>query len=65
MGPPVVSVRRFDADSAVCGPADVPALAARFGIFDLEKSTRRVLDHERDPARRFALMAMSPEFSVT
>jgi len=46
-------------------PGDVPALAARFGLFDLEKSTRRVLEHERDPGRRFALAAMAPEFAVT
>jgi uncharacterized protein (DUF1800 family) len=42
----------------------VDELAARFGLFDLERSTRRVLDTERDPGRRFALAAMSPEFAL-
>ena len=40
-------------------------LLARFGVFDTERSTRRTLEHERDPGRRFALAAMSPEFAVT
>jgi uncharacterized protein (DUF1800 family) len=38
---------------------------ARFGLFDVAKATRRVLEKEADPARRFALAAMSPEFAVT
>ena len=44
---------------------DVDDLLARFGLFDIATATRRVLEHERDPARRFALAAMSPEFAVT
>ncbi len=44
---------------------DVDALLARFGVFDTATTTRRVLDREREPARRFALAAMSPEFAVT
>lgn len=44
------------------GPDDV---LARLGLFDVAKATRRVLEKESDPARRFALAAMSPEFAVT
>jgi uncharacterized protein (DUF1800 family) len=40
-------------------------LLGRFGIFDVEKSTRRVLDRETDPGRQFSLAALSPEFAVT
>ena len=61
-------VHAFDLLGAIPQPpeaSDVPTLAARFGLFDLEKSTRRVIEHERDPARRFALAAMAPEFAVT
>ena len=43
----------------------VDEVMARFGLFDVEKATRRVLEDERNPARRFALAAMSPEYSVT
>jgi uncharacterized protein (DUF1800 family) len=43
----------------------VDALLARFGLFDVSSTTRRVLDAEHDPGRRFALAAMSPEFAVT
>jgi len=47
------------------GVEDVDALMARFGVFDITKSTRRVLERERDPGRQFTLAAMSPEFAVT
>lgn len=46
-------------------PKSVDALLARFSIFDVSSTTRHVLDTERDPGRRFALAAMSPEFAVT
>ena len=44
---------------------DVDTLLARFGVFDIATSTRRVLEQERDPGRQFTLAAMSPEFAVT
>lgn len=40
-------------------------LLARFGVFDVSSTTRRVLAGEPDPNRRFALAAMAPEFAVT
>lgn len=43
---------------------DVDALMARFSIFDVSTSTRRVLEAEHDPGRRFALAALSPEFAL-
>jgi uncharacterized protein (DUF1800 family) len=46
-------------------PDDVDTLLARFGLFDVHEATRRVLDREPDPGRRFALAAMAPEFAVT
>jgi uncharacterized protein (DUF1800 family) len=45
-------------------PDDTDALFARFGLYDVSRATRRVVDAERDPGRRFALAAMSPEFAV-
>ncbi len=45
-------------------PADTDELFARFGLFDVSRDTRRVVDGEDDPGRRFALVAMSPEFAV-
>ncbi|MSO79286.1 MAG: DUF1800 family protein [Acidimicrobiia bacterium] len=45
--------------------AEVDDLLARFGIFDVEPPTRRVLERETDPGRQFALAALSPEFAVT
>jgi uncharacterized protein (DUF1800 family) len=45
--------------------ADADELFARFGLFDTERSTFKSLEKERDPARRFALTVMSPEFAVT
>jgi uncharacterized protein (DUF1800 family) len=45
-------------------PADTDELFARFGVFDVSRDTRRVVDAEDDPGRRFALAAMSPEFAV-
>jgi uncharacterized protein (DUF1800 family) len=44
---------------------DADAVFARFGIFDVASSSRAVIDGERDPGRRFALAATSPEFAVT
>lgn len=62
-------VHTFDLLNVLGAPpaaaADVDGLLARFGIFDVEKSTRRVLEHETDPGRQFALAALSPEFAVT
>jgi uncharacterized protein (DUF1800 family) len=52
----------FDAPPVV--PDDTDALFARFGLFDVSSATRRVIDAEDDPGRRFALAAMSPEFAV-
>jgi uncharacterized protein (DUF1800 family) len=52
-------------DQPPAPPKSVDALLARFSIFDVSSTTRHVLDTERDPARRFALAAMSPEFAVT
>jgi uncharacterized protein (DUF1800 family) len=43
---------------------DVRALLARFGLFDVSSTTTRVLGAEPDPARRFALAATSPEYTV-
>lgn len=40
-------------------------LFARFGIFDVAKATREVVERASDPARRFLLAATSPEFAVT
>jgi uncharacterized protein (DUF1800 family) len=47
------------------GADDIDELLARFGLFDVARATRSVLDDERDPGKRFALAAMSPEFAVT
>jgi len=63
-------VHTFDLLNVLTQPPDVgdaatDELLARFGLFDVERSTRQPLDKERDPARRFALAAMSPEFAVT
>jgi uncharacterized protein (DUF1800 family) len=44
---------------------DVATVLARFGLYDVNKETRKVLARERDPGRRFALAAMSPEFALT
>jgi uncharacterized protein (DUF1800 family) len=61
-------VHTFDLVAAVDGPppaASVDDLMARFGIFDVSDTTRSVLQRERDPGRRFALAAASPEYTVT
>lgn len=62
-------VHTFDLLGALAEPPAIDGglddLLARFGIFDVESTTRRVLENERDPGRRFALAAMSPEFAVT
>ena len=55
-------LQAFDAPPEV--PDDTDALFARFGLFDVSRATRRVIDAEHEPARRFALAAMSPEFAV-
>ncbi len=46
-------------------PDDPADLLARFGLFDVSRATRDVVGRERDPGRRFALVALSPEFAVT
>jgi len=51
-------------DTAPKVPHDVDALFARFGLYDVSDATRRVVAHEHDPGRRFALVATSPEFAV-
>jgi uncharacterized protein (DUF1800 family) len=62
-------VTAFDLLDTLGGPPSAPtnvdALLARFGIFDVSSTSRQVLSAEPDPARRFALAAMSPEFAVT
>jgi uncharacterized protein (DUF1800 family) len=62
-------VHTFDLLQAVGAPTSVPddvdELLGRFGLFDVGKSSRRVLERETEPGRRFALAAMSPEFVVT
>jgi uncharacterized protein (DUF1800 family) len=55
-------LQAFDAAPAV--PDGTDELLARFGLFDVSPATRRVLDAQEDPGRRFALAAMSPEFAV-
>ncbi len=45
-------------------PAGDDALLARFGLFDVSTETRAALAAERDPARRFALVATCPEFAL-
>ncbi|MCJ7436981.1 MAG: hypothetical protein MUP97_04365, partial [Acidimicrobiia bacterium] len=55
-------LQAFDVAPAV--PDDTDALFARFGLFDVSPATRRVVEAEGDPGRRFALAAMSPEFAV-
>jgi uncharacterized protein (DUF1800 family) len=42
----------------------VDDLFARFGVFDVSDTTRTVVEHERDPDRRFVLAATSPEFTL-
>jgi uncharacterized protein (DUF1800 family) len=51
-------------ETAPAVPDDVDALFARFGLFDVSRDTRHVVEAESDPGRRFALAAMSPEFAV-
>ena len=51
-------------ETAPTVPNDNDALFARFGLFDVSRQTRRVIEAEHDPGRRFALAAMSPEFAV-
>jgi uncharacterized protein (DUF1800 family) len=47
------------------GHRSVGDLLARFGVFDVSSTTRRVLVGEPDRSRQFALAAMAPEFAVT
>jgi len=42
----------------------VDDLLARFGVFDVSDTTRSVLEHERNPGRRFVLAAASPEYTL-
>jgi uncharacterized protein (DUF1800 family) len=62
-------VTAFDLLDTLGGPPSAPTkvdtLLARFGIFDVSSTSHEVLNAEPDPARRFALAAMSPEFAVT
>jgi uncharacterized protein (DUF1800 family) len=61
-------VHTFDLVQAAGGPPDaksVDDLLARFGLFDVGDTTRSVLRAERDPGRRFALAAASPEYTLT
>ncbi|MEX0666585.1 MAG: DUF1800 family protein [Acidimicrobiia bacterium] len=61
-------VHAFDLLNVLAGApesaGDVDSLLARFGIFDVDASTRQLLERERDPGRQFALAAMSPEFAL-
>jgi uncharacterized protein (DUF1800 family) len=44
--------------------ADADTLLARLGLFDVSKQSRSIVNGERDPARRFALAAASPEYAL-
>jgi len=44
---------------------DAATALATLGVFDVSATTKRVLDRERDPQRRFALAVTSPEYAVT
>ena len=61
-------VHSFDLLSAYTStpevPDDVDELFARFGIHAVSKATRRGVASERDPGRRFALVAGCPEMAV-
>ncbi len=61
-------VHAFDFLSAYTSAPDVPddvgELFARFGIHEVSKATRRAVAAERDPGRRFALVAACPEMAV-
>jgi len=61
-------VHSFDLLTAYPGPPEVPSdvdgLLERFGIHDVSSATRRAVAGERDPARRFALVAACPEVAV-
>jgi len=60
-------VHTFDLVQAVDGAPRVTSideLFARFGIFDVSDTTRKVISHERDPDRRFVLAATSPEYTL-
>ena len=61
-------VTAFDLLDALGAPPpgyrSVSDLLARFGVFDVTSTTKRVLDGESDRSRRFALAAMAPEFAV-
>lgn len=50
--------------SAPAAPATVDGLLDRFALVDVGRRTRAVLERERDPARRLALVVASPEFAV-
>ncbi len=64
---PADLVHTFDLLQSVAAPPSVKKvddLFARFGVFDVSDATRRVVDRERDPGRRFALAATSPELTL-
>ena len=64
---PANLVHTFDLVQAVADPPsveNVDDLFARFGVFDVSDTTRRVVARERDPARRFVLVAASPELTL-
>jgi hypothetical protein len=44
---------------------DAASALAAIGVFDVSTTTKKVLDRERDPQRRFALAVASPEYAVT
>jgi uncharacterized protein (DUF1800 family) len=61
-------VHTFDLVAAAgTAPAsrDAAGALAALGVFDMSSTTKRVLDRERDPQRRFALAVASPEYAVT
>jgi len=62
-------VHTFDLLAAAAVPPtrreSVDALFERFGIYDVSDQSRRVVARERDPANRLALVATSPEYTLT
>jgi uncharacterized protein (DUF1800 family) len=59
----------FDLLQAVAAPParaqSVDALFARFGLHDVSARSRDVVHHATEPATRLALVATSPEFTLT
>jgi uncharacterized protein (DUF1800 family) len=61
-------VHTFDlvaAAGTVPASRDAASALAALGVFDVSTTTKKVLDRERDPQRRFALAVASPEYAVT